>query len=270
MKLFKPSIMIIKKFTLLIIFTSLLTSCYNYKRLIYIRDDAEKFSDRPTVIETTPKEYLLNVNDVLSINVQSPEPDVSNIFNLNSGQGNSYRSSPMDFYLMGYIVNNLGNIKLPIIGDIYVKDLSIGDAQRVVQEEVNKYLKQANVIIKLLSFKITVLGEVARPGYFYIYNGQANIFEALGLAGDVTELGKKEGVKLFRQTRKGTEVVLIDLTDPRFMKSDYYYVQPNDIIYVEPFKANTKRTNLEMLTYLSIIFSAISATLLILNYFASN
>lgn len=256
----------LKKSIVFLITVVLLSSCYNYKRLIYLRDDAKQFSDRPVVIETSPRDYLLNVNDVLSINVQSQDPEVSSMFNLNSNS-QYVRSSPGDFYIQGYLVDNLGNIKLPIIGDVYVKDLSIGDVQRVVQDEVNKYLNNATVVIKLLSFKITVLGEVQNPGYFYIYNGQANFFEALGLAGDVTPLGKKEGIKLLRQTRKGTEVVLVDLTNPNFMKSDYYYLQPNDIIYVEPFKANTKRTNWQMVGYLSLIFSAISATLLILNYF---
>ena len=261
----------IKKLVFLIITGLLLTSCYNYKRLIYLRDDAKQFSDQPTVVATTPKEYLLHSNDIISINVQSSEPNVTDIFNVSMGSsGYISTANPANLYLMGYLIDNLGNVKLPIIGAVHVKGLTIGDAERVIQEEVNKYLKQANVVVKLLSFKVTVLGEVRNPGYFYIYNGQANIFEALGLAGDITELGKKEGVKLLRQTRKGTEVVLLDLTDPKFMQSKYYYVQPNDIIYVEPFKANTKRTNMQLLVYLSILFSAISATLLILNFFNTN
>ena len=255
----------LNKSILFFITVALLSSCYNYKRLIYIRDDAEKFSDRPVVIATAPQEYLLSVNDVLSINVQSQDPEVSSMFNINSND-RVQQTTPMSLYISGYSIDNLGNIKLPIIGDVHVKDLSIGDAQRVIQDEVNKYLNNATVAIKLISFKITVLGEVENPGYFYIYNAQANIFEALGLAGDITPMGKKEGVKLLRQTRKGTEVVLVDITNPAFMKTDYYYLQPNDIIYVEPFKANTKRTNLQMLTYLTLMLSLVSTTILILNY----
>jgi polysaccharide export outer membrane protein len=218
-------------------------------------------------METKPQEYRINTNDILDIQVQSSDAEVTRIFNLYQGAGNNFnQADPGAMFLTGYEVNPLGMIKLPIIGEIYVKDLTMGEIQRAIQEEVDKYIINATVVAKLVSFKVTVLGEVTAPGYYYVYNSQANIFEILGLAGDMTVYGKRDAVKLLRQTDAGTTVVLLDLTDPNLIESDYYFTQPNDIIYVEPFRATTKRDNLAALTYISLFTGLVSTTILILNY----
>jgi len=256
-------------FLLVVVFMS---SCYNYKRQLYLKDEAGRFSDRPVIIETKPSEYRINARDILDIRVQSSDPEVTNIFNMNQGEGggNWFRGDPGAMYLSGYEVNSLGLVKLPIIGEIYVKDLTLSDIQRAIQDEVDKYIINATVVVKLVSFKITVLGEVARPGYYYIYNSQANVFEALGQAGGVNPFGKREAVKLLRQMDDGTQVVLLDLTNPSIIESEFYFVQPNDVLLVDPFKANTKRDNLTALTYVTLFTSLVSTTLLILNYINPN
>jgi polysaccharide export outer membrane protein len=170
-------------------------------------------------------------------------------------------------YIQGYSIDELGQITLPILGDIAVKDLTVTEVQDLIQERTNKFLNNATVIVKLISFKITVLGEVKCPGYKYIYNNQATFSEGLGLAGDLTENGNRERIKLIRQVPTGNEVVMIDLTNPNILKSKYYYLMPNDVIYVEPLKAQSKRSNLALLT---LIFAGISAGILILNYVDNN
>jgi polysaccharide export outer membrane protein len=140
-------------------------------------------------------------------------------------------------------------------------------AQKLIQLNVDKYLKQATAIIKLTSFKVTVLGEVKNPGYYYVYNNQATVLEALGLAGDLTPVGNRQHIKLIRQLESGSQVVLLDLTDPNLLKSDHYYLTPGDVLYVEPFKARSKRTNLELLT---VVFSGLTTAVLILSYIKAN
>jgi len=128
-------------------------------------------------------------------------------------------------------------------------------------------LKNATVVTKLISYKITVLGEVNNPGYHYVYNNQATLLEALGLAGDLTIFASRKNVKLIRTVPQGTEVVLLDLKDPNLLKSKYFYLMPNDVVYVEPLRARSKRSNLENLT---LLFSAITTAILILNYIDNN
>jgi polysaccharide export outer membrane protein len=176
-------------------------------------------------------------------------------------------TSPGNLFLEGYSIDEEGKITLPIIGGLTVKGLSVDEAQDLIQLNANKYLKNATVIVKLISFKITVLGEVNNPGYHYVYNNQITILEALGLAGDLSPTGSRKNVKLIRQAQGGSEVVLLDLTNPALLKSKYFYLLPNDAIYVEPLKARSRRLNLEHLT---LVFSAATTAILILNYLDDN
>lgn len=254
-----------------IVLAALLGSCYSYKDMIYMRDDSNFFSDRPTILATSPTTYRVQVNDVLSIQVQSTDPEVANLFNL-GGTNNDVRwADPGILFLTGYCVALDGTIKLPIIGNINVVNKTIGEIQDFAQSEVDKFIIGATVIAKIVSFKITVLGEVASPGMYYIFNGQATVFEALGMAGDITPVGRRDAVKLIRQNSQTTsEVVLVDLTNPQLIVSPYYYVQPNDVIYAEPFKENTERSNLELLNLIAIFGGLIGTTLLILNFVQPN
>jgi polysaccharide export outer membrane protein len=119
------------------------------------------------------------------------------------------------------------------------------------------------VIVKLTSFKITILGEVKNPGYYYVYNNQATLLEALGLAGDLSTYGSRKNVKLIRQKPEGSQVVLIDLTNADLLKSEFFFLMPGDVIYVEPFGARSKRTNLEVL---NVVFAGLTTIVLIFSY----
>ncbi len=117
-----------------------------------------------------------------------------------------------------------------------VKGLTVEEVQQFIQSNANKYFNNAIVIVKLVSFKVTVLGEVKNPGYYFVYNNQATALEALGMAGDLTTFGNRRNIKLLRQHISGTEVILLDLTNPELLKSDYFYLKPGDVLYVEPLK----------------------------------
>jgi len=153
------------------------------------------------------------------------------------------------------------------VGTVPVVGLTVDQVEALVQQKVGRFASGANVMVKLVSFKITVLGEVRAPGRYFVYNGQANVLEALGLAGDLNEFGNRQNVKLVRQTDKGSEVVLLDLTDPALLRSPYYYLLPNDALYVEPLKARTSRGNANNL---GIVFAGLSTLVLLLGYIRLN
>lgn len=225
------------------------------------------FSANGTMVENQKSVYRLQSGDILSVQIKSAgETELSNLFNVGSLQNTAF-ASPGSFYLEGYSVDNSGNITLPVLGQLMVKDLTLGEVQTLIQKHTDKYLNNATVIVKLTSFRVTVLGEVKSPGHYFIYNNQANILEALGMAGDLTQYGNRKNVKLIRQIPTGSKVVMLNLTDPTLLRSEFFYMTPGDVLYVAPLKAHTKRTNIEVL---SVVFSAITTAVLIMSYINSN
>jgi polysaccharide export outer membrane protein len=257
---------ILNKFSFCCVTFVLFSSCYSNKRLVYLqgRDFTE---GKTTVVENRKSLYRLQSNDILSVQIKSSaESDVSNLFNFGSLQ-NAMFASQGSLFLEGYSIDADGKIILPILGELIVKGLTVDEVQALIQTHANKYLNNATVIVKLTSFKITVLGEVKSPGHYFVYNNQATILEGLGMAGDLTSFGNRKNVKLIRQIPTGSEVVLLDLRDPRLLESKYFFLNPGDVLYVEPLRARTKRTNFEILT---VVFSAVTTAVLILSYVNNN
>lgn len=245
-----------QKIFLFVLFLFTLSSCLTNKKLTYFQSD--RFSKTtPTLIESDRFEYRLQPNDVLSIKVLNLDPTTSSFFNVEGGSvgGNSPAAN---LYMNGFSVDEKGFINYPAVGKIQVVNLTIMEAQNLIQLKIDEYLKNATVLVKLISFKVTILGEVRSPGYYYVYNNQASIPEALGLAGDLTQNGNRKEIKLIRQTLKGNEVILLDLTDPNLLKSKYFYLLPNDVIYIQPLRAQLARQNLAPLSF---VFSGITTFL---------
>ena len=144
---------------------------------------------------------------------------------------------------------------MPFAGNIYVKDLTVDEIQEKVQDIINEYLKETIVYVKLGVFNLTILGEVARPGQYQIYQSDINLFQAIALAGNATDFANKANIKIVHQTPKGSQIVRVNLNDADILSSPDYYLKPNDIIYVEPLK--TKQFGFTSVPYGTII-SAIS------------
>ncbi|WP_240047254.1 polysaccharide biosynthesis/export family protein [Hymenobacter nivis] len=242
-----------------------LGGCVTQQKLPYLQNSSYS-TQKPVEVDNPRPTYLLQPGDVLSIKVQSVQPALSDIFNV-QGPQNMVSGDPSTLYLTGYPVDEAGTINLPTVGRVKVTGITLTQAQALLEQKVGAYVRDANVLVKLLSFKITVLGEVRLPGRYFVYNPQATVLEALGMAGDLTEFGNRQNVKLVRQTAKGSEVVLIDLTDPKLLQSPYYYLLPNDALYVEPLKARTARGNANNL---GLVFAGISAVVLLISYLTTN
>ena len=219
-----------------------------------------------TVTTVLPPDYKIKVNDILSIRVFSYSKDVNELFNSFQGvtgmQTNTFNMEANAFY-NGYIVSDSGYIKVPVIGNIYVKDKTIEEIKVIVGEKLNNYVQDAVVFVKLILFKVIILGEVNAPGIKYVYSNRISIFEAMALAADAKDMGDRRNVLVVRSTDKGVLTYRVDLTDPKILASNNFYILPNDVIYVEPRRA--KALQMDWST-ISIFVSALTTLMLVFSY----
>lgn len=212
-----------------------------------------------------PAEYRIRPNDNLYIRVISDDPLNVAFLNLTSPQ--STMSSSSNLELVTFLVDENGYITYPYLGDILVEDKTIHEVTDILQKKVDEYLQNASVFVKLVNRTITVLGEVGRPGQLSMIKTRLTIFEALGMAGDITDYGNRQSVKIIRELPEGKHIEEIDLTDPMLVQNPYYYVLPHDILYVEHSTRVYGAKNLSFTAPLSITASVISIGLLIFNLF---
>ncbi len=259
--------MIFRRATLFV-WALLASACVSTEQLTYFPND-EFTTEAPTYIAGKPKEYLLQPRDVISVHIKTLDEETSEYFNIQSGQGFN-QFNPAGLYLNGYSIDTRGMISMPEVGELKIAGLTLEQAQQVIKEGISRFVNNSTILVKLVSFKVTVLGEVNNPGYYYIYNDQATILEVLGLAGDITDLGNRENITLVRQNNSGKEAILLNLKNPDMLASSYYYLQPNDVVYVQPLRAKVVRSNLSTLGVAGIVFSALSLVFTYLNYRQGN
>lgn len=229
------------RITKLGIFTMVLTmmfaSCVPQKKMLYLKD-------AQMVAENISKEYLndravnykLQPGDNLFIRVLNTIDERSASAISGEYGARTYMSSDAAIYLQSYTLDEDGCIEMPLTGKIELKNLTIDQAKEKLQTELDKFVNQTTIIVKLSNFNLTVLGEVMRPGMYKVYQSQINLFEAISMAGNMTNFAKNNEVKIIRQTDNGSEVVTVDMGQADILSSPYYYLKPNDIIYVEPLK----------------------------------
>ncbi len=234
-----------------------LSSCVGRRNLNYLDDPA--LSNTAKLFPNKRFEYRIQVNDVLSIRVLGLDDATSRLFNVENNAGMGVTDAAL--YVNGFSVDKGGTVQLPTVGRVKVQGLTPAEAQDLVQRKINDYFTTATVILKLVSFRVSVLGEVGRPGSYFVYNNQISLLEALAQAGGPNELADKRHVTLMRQSDQGTQALYLDLGKASVMSSDYFYLLPNDVLYVPTLKARPGRMNLELLT---ILFAAISSAALVI------
>jgi polysaccharide export outer membrane protein len=244
-----------------IILLLFLSSCYSSRSIIYV-NNSEFNTEKPVMVETQKRVYKLQPFDIVGIQVRDLAGKTTDI--LSAQQGGNMAMFPNEYtmYLSSYPIDDLGNINFPTLGSIQVAGLTINEVQEKIVKLASEYYKNPIVSARLVSFRISILGQVRNPGRFLIGSEQANILEAMALAGDVAEFASRK-IKLIRYNGKYEEVILIDLTDSKLLSSPYYYLQPNDKIIVTPMRAKIRRDNLGLL---GTAFSAITTIILLLNY----
>ncbi len=236
-------------------------ACTPQSRLVYLQDKDGGGDVLPAFVG----EYHVKPTDILHVRVVTPDPDAHALFNMDDSRTtrtSTGGSGDLSMYLYGYTVNHNGTIHIPVVGDVDVAGRTINDIQHIIQEKVDEYLVGATVSVKMTNFSITVLGEVKRPGNYYIYDNQFTIMDALGVAGDLTDYGNRK-VNVVRREADGSSFATIDITSREAVSSEMYYLQPGDLVYVEPLPA--KRAGFAQFPF-SVVFSVITTTLLLINF----
>ena len=237
----------------------LLASCQSYKKVPYLQDVE-------VVEQTAQQENLYDAKimpkDLLTIVVSCTSPELAVPFNLTVASPASVATGNSQLtvqpVLQPYLVDNEGKINFPVLGELNVGGLTKREAEQLIVDKLKPYIKETPIVtVRMVNYKISVLGEVARPGTFTISNEKVNILEALAMAGDMTVYGLRDDVKLIRENANGKqEIIPLDLNKAETILSPYYYLQQNDIIYVTPNKA--KARNSDIGTSTSLWFSATS------------
>ncbi len=206
-------------------------------------------------------EKTIQPYDYLYIRIYSLDQATSNIFN---GEMQYSQNSEM---LQSYVVNEEGYITFPFIGNILVKDLTIEQARLKLEKELNKYLTNVSLRVRFVGNKITVVGEVSRPGNYTFFDEKITVFQALGLAGDIASFGDKTKVTLLREKDNQIKYYYLDLTDKKIVESDYFYLLPNDILLVEPVRA--KYRSLQDRSVILMILSALTTIATLANAYSN-
>lgn len=256
----------LKSFRLLIwIFLAaiIFSSCVPLKRMVYLQVKNE--ADTLKTFENERKiEYKVQPGDNLYIRVVTLDEKTTLLLNpLSPGGTNQNIGNDASVYLNSYNVNEAGYLDFPMIGEILVKNQNVEEIKDKIQGKLTTYMKEFIVIVKLVNFNITMLGEVQNPGQYKIYQDNINIFEAISMASDLTDFANRNKVAIIRQTKTGSEVIHVDMTKRDFLLSEYYYLKPNDIVYVQPLKG--KQFTFANFPY-GIVFGFISTTILLLSY----
>lgn len=216
------------------------TSCASRKDLVY-------FQDKPLVsgqIKSAPEQLVYKPDDILTINVSAADPAAAIPFNLSLVSGNEdLVNLSGGTRMQTYLVDFNGNIEFPTLGTIHIAGLTRIEATNMLKDRISEYAKDPIVNIRLVNFRVTIIGEVSRPGTYTLQNERITLLEALGLASDLTIFGKRTNVLLIREVDGAKQFSKIDLTSINAVNSPLYYLQQNDVIVVEPNNARIRSSN---------------------------
>lgn len=239
----------------------LFASCVPQKKMLYLKE-AQMLAENQSInyVNDRSINYKLQPGDNLYIHFVNTIDERSMVL-LNGGNTSNYLSGDASIYLRSYTLDEDGFIEMPLVGKIELKNLTVDEAKDRLQSVLNQYINETTIIVKLSNFNLTVLGEVRQPGMYKVYQSQINLFEAISLAGNMTNFAKIEEVRIIRQTDNGSEIITVDMGSADILASPYYYLKPNDIIYVEPLKIKqwgfTAFPYSTVLSVVSLVFTAI-------------
>jgi polysaccharide export outer membrane protein len=224
-------------FYLLVTIVLFFSSCVSYKRVPYFQD----LRDTSNIQEQIQNQTVLKIqkDDILAVSVTSLNPEASAIFNVGNASNSSPATgiTPSTSQPNGFLVDQEGNIQLPLVGSIKVQGLSTSAARELISHKLETYLKQPVVSVRIVNFKVSVLGDVGHPGVFPLQSERVSVTEALSLAGDLNITALRNNVLLVREDDGKRQFIRLNMQSKDLFNSPYYYLKNNDVLYVQPGNA---------------------------------
>lgn len=251
----------------------IMSSCVTTKKIKYLQymggDDKTGTETFDQTVSVTPATYRLMPNDILFIRVITPDPEWSEIFNV-AAAGQSGSLTGESASLLGYPVDEQGYIEIPFVEKVKVGGKTLSETKAELDRVFKNYLNDAALTVRLVNNFVSVIGEVRSPGRYPLTKDQINIFEAVALAGDLMDYGDRQKVQIIRPSPYGPLVKEFSLADRTILSSEFYFVMPNDIIYVQPrngrsFQLNSSVTS-TILSSISTILGLVTTFYVIYNY----
>lgn len=242
---------------------SLCFSCTSYKDVPYFQDVNQNSVTKEEITNYSP--LTIEPGDILGIHENSLNPEADVVFNnnLNRINGSNLDVSPQNV-VIGYLVDAKGNIRLPYIGEVKVAGYNTTELNDILQNKLQTYLSKPIVNIRILNFKISVLGDVARPDVYTVQNERITIPEALALAGDLNITAIRNNILLIREIDGKREFIPIDLTSKKLFESPYYYLKNHDVLYANPDKAKVAAASTSF-QKVSLIIAALSVIAIVVS-----
>ncbi len=251
-----------RSFVIFIFSVFILGSCVTTKKVRYLQEPGNTIPDYESM--QTPGDYKVQVLDELYIRITTLDKDMTELFNLTSGGITNTLASTSSPGYNSYTVNEQGAITFPYIGDIYVAGQTTREIKKIVSDTLSFMLNELSVDVKLMNSFFSVVGD-AKNGRYPITKERLNIFQALALSGDLQDFSDRAHIKIIRQTDKGAAVYTFDVRSKDIIDSEFYYIQPNDVIYVQSFNGQYLGLN-SFTTLFSIISSVVSLTYIFIKF----
>ncbi|WP_264548152.1 polysaccharide biosynthesis/export family protein [Flavobacterium sp. N2820] len=248
-----------KKIVFIALLATLFVSCIPNKDLIYLQNKGGK-SNSIEVAQEASKPYRVQTNDIISISIKSLDQKLVEMFS--PSQTGAQETSQEGLYFTGFTVNDHGNIRVPVLGELNVLGYTLDEIRLKVEKQLlDDYFKaEANIFVtvKLAGLRYTINGEIGSPGTNVLFQDKVTIMEAIANSGDITITGNRKDVQIIRKYPHGFETYSLDLTDAKSMNSPYFYIQPNDYIVVKPLKQKSWGTGTTGVQTVATIVSALS------------
>lgn len=236
-----------------------LTSCVTNKKLTYLQYEGNR---NDTIVSVTPSAYTIQPYDNLFIRVVTPDPKWSDMFNTLPATVGGITMTEQSADMLSYTVDRNGEIQLPYAGRFLVKGKTLEIVKTELETALKAYIADAVVMVKMVNNYVSIIGEVQHPGRYPIYKDRMNIFQALAMAGDLSDYSNRQKIQLIRQTPVGNSIKEFSLNDRSVMATEFFYVMPNDVIYAQPMKG--KFFQLSAFPY-AVILSSITTFILLWN-----
>ncbi len=276
-------ITLFKRAAYLIVFSFFFVSCYNTKNIAYFQD----LQDTSKIYSQVLKDSFatqIQPDDIINITVNSINSQAAAPFNMGNNTPAmasvpQISQSPLTGTILnpnaeearapfkGYLVDKDGMIDFPVLGQWKVSGLTTGQLRDQLREKLNEYLQNPTVNVRIVNFKITVLGEVSRPSTYSVPGERITVMDALGMAGDLTIYGQRENVLLIREENGERKFIRMNLNSSKVFESPYLYLKQNDIVYVQPNKSKVAASDMSTVRTVSYISAGVTLLVLILTRF---